>query len=80
MVTYNMTFGSQRMGAARGGKEESTQNRSGSLLYNLTLEMIYHHFCLMLSTTHMNSSTTWEGTRRGYEYHEVGVVGSHLGS
>lgn len=46
--------------------------------YNLTLELISHHFCHVLLARSKSLVIQGEGTIQGSEYHEVGILGAIL--
>lgn len=61
-------------------KSESKSEREGghSIFYNLTFEVIYHHFCHNLLVMQNNPGTVWEETTQGCESQEVRIIRGHF--
>lgn len=61
-------------------KSESKSEREGghSIFYNLTFEVIYHHFCHNLLVMQNNRGTAWEETTQGCESQEARIIRGHF--
>lgn len=53
--------------------------RQKPAFYNLILTVPSRHFCCMLLVIQTSPGAVWEGTPRGCEYQETGIIRGHLG-